>query len=135
MADEGKWGLASGKLFRIDEMTQLKSQVEVPIPDSRELNPSSVGGYLTITVAQAQIDVTCQILRLEYRDGVQYALLQLPWPGSKDESLTSRPTPERVCPTCQLPAEVPGEGRFCGSCEDYEGHCRNDHCMTCGEGT
>lgn len=40
-----------------------------------------------------------------------------------------------VCPACGLPAEVPGEGRYCGNCQDHEGTCRNDHCMTCGEPT
>lgn len=42
---------------------------------------------------------------------------------------------EAECPACGLPAEVPGEGRYCGACEDFEGHCRNDHCMTCGKPT
>lgn len=39
------------------------------------------------------------------------------------------------CPTCGKLAEIPGEGRFCGSCQDFEGHCAEDHCMTCGGDT
>lgn len=48
---------------------------------------------------------------------------------------TALERPSNGCPACGLPVESPGEGRFCGHCQDHEGHCRNDHCMTCGETT
>lgn len=38
-------------------------------------------------------------------------------------------------PECDLAAVDSGEGRFCGTCQDYEGTCANDHCLTCGSRT
>lgn len=43
-----------------------------------------------------------------------------------------------VCPAwpdCDELAVDSGEGRFCGQCQDYEGTCANDHCLTCGAST
>jgi len=41
------------------------------------------------------------------------------------------------CPECNWvrPDGYEDEGRFCGMCQDYEGTCPQDHCMTCGAGT
>lgn len=44
----------------------------------------------------------------------------------------------RRCPNldCNLPIDPEGqEGRYCGVCEDHEGHCPEDHCATCGAST
>lgn len=46
-----------------------------------------------------------------------------------------RRTTALSCLSCSEPAEDSGEGRYCGSCEDYEGTCVNDHCLTCGRTT
>lgn len=45
------------------------------------------------------------------------------------------PTPK--CPNfdCDQLAVDSGEGRFCGECQDYEGTCVDDHCLTCGAST
>lgn len=90
MAEYPNFGVASAKLYILPE-TEDKYQVEVPIPIDRELHPGSVGGYLPISVMGAGVEMVCKILKLEFREGRQYALLQLPWPGSKDKMLTSKP--------------------------------------------
>jgi hypothetical protein len=43
----------------------------------------------------------------------------------------------RKCPNpgCDQLAVDSGEGRFCGECQDYEGTCWDDHCLTCGAPT
>lgn len=50
------------------------------------------------------------------------------------ENLPSVFPPVETCPSweCDLPAEDSGEGRWCPSCQDYEGTCNDDHCLTCG---
>jgi hypothetical protein len=44
---------------------------------------------------------------------------------------------EPMClnPECDQPLVDSGEGRFCSNCQDYEGTCRNDHCLSCGART
>lgn len=39
------------------------------------------------------------------------------------------------CLSCNELAVDSGEGRFCGYCQDHEGTCINDHCLTCGATT
>ncbi len=58
-------------------------------------------------------------------------------PGRHDHAPTTSTEgyDQPLCPACGLLAASPGEGRYCGSCEDHEGHCPADHCMTCGADT
>lgn len=64
--------------------------------------------------------------------GVLHALtgVVLEWPD--EPVVDTGPEIPRTCPECGEPEAIPGEGRYCPECQDYEGHCHDDHCMTCG---
>jgi hypothetical protein len=57
------------------------------------------------------------------------------WLRARAASISTDKAGEGQCLSCEERAEDSGEGRFCGKCQDYEGTCINDHCLTCGAGT
>jgi len=55
--------------------------------------------------------------------------------GALSEQEAASPETPAQCLSCDEPRADSGEGRYCGQCQDYEGTCINDHCLTCGAST